>query len=953
MSLPSTPLSTRSASPTGGSSDILTPGQKVKAMLAQFESDSESDKENQLKARRPTTKPNTSDVTSSYERAQSPGADENEDEDEDEDIVMPKGRMAARMQAQTQEENSNSPKTNESAFERVSKALRAQKEDRDDGVQKEAYKDHDDAIASSDDDLPTAGLTRKLAKGKKQSEESDGSQSRSLSRARSFSPLFMSSPAKQRDEPSEPSDLDSSADDEPKPKDNSRLQALIAQKRKEREERERIEAEKKAARAAQNEKFSSDVLSGEESADDGADGGSSGRKLTQQSRPSRKASKKALEEMHRETQRMSRNMQLAHQAQTKKKITKESFFARFNIGQPNAQNAPASSSTSGSQNSSDGENQKGRETPGTSPVLEPADKPTKEKSTNGKQKATEPTMEAELPTIEEVMAGAHLQNREPIVARAEVPAKGARTKTPESLPESKELRKPPVRVQLSRRSVAQNQEDDSDSDLEVVTEPAKCRKLEAFEKLPAKQLEESRSMLKLKALANLTSPSRAKTSMDFGQLSASLLAKARQQAARERQERIGELRAKGIIIETADERAAMEDQIENLVEKARKEADDIAKMERKSSKKDGEDDDDDGDDDFVLSGSEDEEGYGAGDDEEDDEEGEKEDEDDDQSNAVHGEQGLIDSEAGNDEDSGDEQVDAMSADEGVVPTARRKRPTRVISDDEDDEEPQHKAQANPATPNKNASQPMEFPGMAGPSSMTMGLTQAFAGTLGASQQGSQQNSPAMFPTLPNPENATQPSSPMVIKDSQGQRAETDIFAGFAPSETAGPESPAAREMSIFSQLPDPTQDAGFVLSPFDPAKRFLDPSQSTTETVLLSQSTELPALQRKGKHLRRGRADDNANANGEKDGGDFEVDASAFDVMKKANKKKSSDPFDRKKSKAKDIVEEAAEESEDEYAGLGGASDDSDAEEDAYDSTMINDNSGERVDEKQLAALNA
>jgi mediator of replication checkpoint protein 1 len=52
-------------------------------------------------------------------------------------------------------------------------------------------------------------------------------------------------------------------------------------------------------------------------------------------------------------------------------------------------------------------------------------------------------------------------------------------------------------------------------------------------------------------------------------------------------------------------------------------------------------------------------------------------------------------------------------------------------------------------------------------------------------------------------------------------------------------------------------------------------------------------------------------------------------------------------------VEDAAEESDDEYAGLGGASDDGEDEEDAYDRQMINDNSAETVDEKQLAALNA
>ena len=94
----------------------------------------------------------------------------------------------------------------------------------------------------------------------------------------------------------------------------------------------------------------------------------------------------------------------------------------------------------------------------------------------------------------------------------------------------------------------------------------------------------------------------------------------------------------------------------------------------------------------------------------------------------------------------------------------------------------------------------------------------------------------------------------------------------------------------------------------------------------------------------------------EQEEGDFEIDASAFDVMKTASKKskKQNELFDRKKSKAKDVVEDAAEESDDEYAGLGGASDDdADDEENALDREMINDNSRERVDAKQLAALNA
>lgn len=644
-------------------------------------------------------------------------------------------------------------------------------------------------------------------------------------------------------------------------------------------------------------------------------------------------------------------MQLTHQAQTKKKITKESFFAKFNFGQPRSQNAPGPSSSqnsANSQNSSDVEAQRDRDTPRTSPVTGPIDNPAGHESTN--EKDGEEEADVELPPIGEVLAGTHLQNLEPAAEREEEAGmEQSRQKTSDPKAERKQLKKPPVRVRLSRQSVAQHQEEDSDSDLEVVTSVGEGRRIAAFENLPSKKMEEPASMTKLKALAHIISPSRDHGSMDHAQLNALLLAKARQQAAEEKKARIEELMAKGITVDTAEDRAAMEDEIENLVEKARQEADDIAKKERRE-KKPGQDDDEEEDADFELSGSEDEQV--AGDNDEDEEE-----EDEQHAEAENVGEGMINNEAGEGEESADEQSEAMSADEADVPSTRRKRPTRVVSDDEDDEEaPVPATPVNPITPNKGSAQRLEFPGMPGSNGMPLRLTQAFAGTLGGSQQGSMPNSPGMIPTLPDPTSMAvraQSNSQEIVKDSQGEPAQTtDIFAGYAASDAGAPESPAAREMSEFSQVPAPTQDAGFVLSPFDPSKRFLDSPPSTVETVLVGQTQDSPAKQRQGKHLRRGRVEEKPAVEEQKQG-DFEVDASAFDVMKKSSKKKASVPFDKKKSNAKDVVEEAAEESDDEYAGIGGGSDDSDGEEDRYDEQMVNDNSGETVDEKQLAALNA
>ena len=75
--------------------------------------------------------------------------------------------------------------------------------------------------------------------------------------------------------------------------------------------------------------------------------------------------------------------------------------------------------------------------------------------------------------------------------------------------------------------------------------------------------------------------------------------------------------------------------------------------------------------------------------------------------------------------------------------------------------------------------------------------------------------------------------------------------------------------------------------------------------------------------------------------------------MRRAAALKNADQiFDKSKSHAKEIVDEAAEESEDEYAGLGGASDDEVGEEDEDDRGMIDldENIGEG-DEGKLAGL--
>ncbi|KAH8703279.1 MRC1-like domain-containing protein [Talaromyces proteolyticus] len=949
MSSPSTPRR-RSESPDHEAADspatMLTPGQKIKAMLAEFDSDSES--ENVLSTVNEPLQPvhsklSSHTLTTNYN-------DDDEDDDEDAVVFAPRGRMASRMQGlENEQAKPTASKQAETAYERVARTLRATSED---SVSENANKSTEEQ--PSGDDLPSTSFKKRLF-NKKTSElhatttKQDSARPR---RDRSETPLFVG-------DESEP-ELGNAEEPEAKKIEeskNARFLALIQQKRKEREERERIEAEKKAARAEKAKQFSSDVLSRENSDDDPE----SARKLTQQARPTRKASKKALEEMNRETQRMSRNMQLTHQARTKRKLTKESFLARFNGDQQKGaslenitdRGLPTISSSS-APSSSDGEANREKATPPTSPIrTEDNDKTTATTHDVG-------NIDTEFSTIEESRSQVNPDNLQDTVTVQQIellesvaPSELVVEKTEAA---RKELNKPPVRVRVSRQEIAQHQQEASDDELEVITSPGRCRKLAAFENLPSRNAQESKSMLTLKLLAHLTSPTRTK-SMSPAELGASLRLQARQQALQERRERIEELRARGIFIETAEEREAMEADVEDLVEKARQEGEEIARREKAARGKNSNgDENDEEDDDYILSDSEDEEDEEEEEEEvnndSDDEEG---DEDEEQVEQVNETNGLVENEADEASESDDEQSKVASLvdkDEAATQRKRGRNRMRIVSDDEDEDEdiqqPQEiKTPAKSIAPSVGSAQRPYFPDIPGTSSFDMSLTQAFAGTLAEDQSDAGEDSLDAIRSLPDPRlSATQNftlalDSQVMVKDSQELHHEViDLFAGYTQSDMRISESPAP------SQFPEPTQDAGFVLSPFDPSKRFMEPPVSTIDTVIIPQN-ESPVMRKR--RLQRGRpvelSDDENDS--------FEIKASAFDVMKKAAKSKSTVPFDKINSKAKEHVDDAAEESEDEYAGLGGASDDEDGAENDYDREMINDQSGEVVDEKELAALNA
>jgi mediator of replication checkpoint protein 1 len=1027
-------MSSPAASPfpvsNGGSSPaILTPSRRVKALLAQFD-DSDSGDE----ALRPKLKPafeidasgqQVSGV-STVQRSQSE-SDETEDEDEDVLPTAPRGRLAARLQAQNVGDNDSHSDTGSggNAYNRI----KSQMQGLDAKPADPPNATNASGQSSSEDELARVATKRRLLKRKSSPVIEDPQR---VASSRSLPPLFFPSPpAAKRRAPSPQSEEHSDLDDlpaNPLTSNNSRFLELVEKHRKQRLAQEAADIVKRAARVKQLQSLSktSGRQRGSSPADDSdedSDQSNHGvsRNMLKASRPTRKASKKAIEEMNRETQRMTRNMQLAHQAKTKKKITKESLLARFNFPIPGAnrigvEDDHTKSVTASSVPTSDAEGGRKHDTPPTSPLLpESADKRMTFLSLPPAEVFDTVALghqdEEELPRMEDILT----QTANPVdkgKGRAEE-VRSEEITGPITVPNGRKEPRP-IRVKWSKEDAVIARAADSDSDLEIVTSQSKSRKFAAFETLPSRKAQEKPSHLALRSLAHITDTSdKKRSSMNTAQLEADLRKAARLQARKERQDKIEELKAKGVVIQSAEEREKDQQEVEDLVERARQEAAEIQKREKATAKKDGtfvedglDDDDSDEEDDGDFEDDDDAQVENVDDEEdEEDEEGSDEEgedaEDEEGGIALDGPtEDLIDQEAeeqGSDDESeedadadqletfiddGEEDVDISQN----VP--RRSRNTRVLSDDEDEDStnedgpsPSLPALAKTTEEAQDPSLPVPaktpqsvprsarkmIPGLQISDDLPMGLTQAFAATMADSQsqdttsQTQERDSFAVTRELPSPgfpivPNLHRLESLDVITDSQpaSQTQPLDLDLSFSQSQQV-PQSPAGIASTQLSQMPfEPTQDVGFVLSPFA-ENRFDTPLRggaphSTIETVILpmDDDEQSPILQRRGR-LRRGRvatmSDDEA--------GDVEKDNSAFDVMRRAAARKEAESlFDKSKSHAKDIVDDAAEESEDEYAGLGGASDDEVGEEDEDDRKMIDhDEKVGHGDEAKLAGL--
>ncbi|KHN99386.1 DNA replication checkpoint mediator, MRC1 domain protein [Metarhizium album ARSEF 1941] len=954
----------RASSPASrvGSPGPLTPRSKIRALLATVESS--DDEESQTGNKKPK-----SSLISQLPRkmCSSPRRAQDDESDESDVAIRPRGKLASRMQgggAAATESASRSPATAESARDRVRRMLQRE----------EAEKQGNSATGDDeDDDLPTA--PRRLTRRAPVDDESDADAAETAPRPNSPG-LFVSSPM--RPSPAKSAAAGDDSDNDLPPLKSERFKALVERKRQERLAREAAEEAVRAERRAQQEHLASELeqLVSDEDVD-GITDDEGGRRLTQEARPSRKASRKAIEEMNRETQRMARSMQLAHDAKTRKKISKASLFERFSykpVGWSEVRLPGANSSSRPTTPQSDVEMGEAFTPPSSPPLDKQHDQLVNENAAVPKE-----GMEA---------AAQGRVDREISLIPASV----------EAGQQSKPKRRVRVRLPVAPMNAAVI---DADGDLQITTS-AKDKIDALFANIPSKKSGEAQSLQIFRALAQVKSPGKEsrgrkdQSKMSPGELQAYLQLKARQQAKLERDRRLEILKGQGIIIQTAEERERQEQEVEDIVAKARQEAQKIMEEERgeakRQQKKNGQvdplawDDSDDEENQVAAQGvdAEASEVEISG----------SEDEDEDEAEADNAEEveraanPLFDEEADSSVSEAETSVQSEDgADEMEQPGPRQRRARNmatVLSDDESEVEatpkpvkvtttqmtPAGAGTISPFAPGSvlRSARKTFIPGLPVQGPAGLGLTQIFAGTMDSqvsySEGGPTQSMMPDFDHFPDSNFSATMDEPAEETTVDSQQEETQgVQLNLSQSQMHGLGTLIADGMQTqTSEMLELSQDAGLQqLSPL--RDRFIEPPFSTVDTVMVEKQNEDTAQEspivRRGR-LRR-RMDMSVAETAIPETSEPRTpgaQGNAFQAMRDAARKEKrlrvAEDFDRRKSKAKEMVEEQAEESEDEYAGLGGVDgEDSDHDSDGSVAEMIDDAAGNDNDERKLAAFYA
>ena len=748
-----------------------------------------------------------------------------------------------------------------------------------------------------------------------------------------------------------------------------------------------------------------------------------------------------MEEMSRETQRMARNMHLQHQAITKKKITMQSLLDRFNF-KPSAEEGsllptpPATSSTL----ESVAEIVRSTEPSSPSTSCNPADGIDVNTHEDGDRVCGNDHVPDNAQLIEEYSPPAvplsvattlpstllgrfqqgHIDQNSEAGGSGRASEQEVKVKRPKRV-----LNRPWLRRTLVPKH---SSNPDSDSELEII--PVSRAKAALSAHIPVGKENESHSLLVLRACAQLNQPDEpaphlAKRSMTLAEMQAMLRQRARKQGISERLEYLDELRKRGIVPQTAEERAKEEATIEMLVEKARLEAEAIQKQERATARKEGkegsEDEflDDSSDyeeaewhDELELSGSEednmpDEEDTGDVETDEDEDARELANAESPPTAAVEttpeaGQRLLIQNDT---RPIANHENDVNEADSDGQSTTFMGRPSRrvrqIISDDEEGiSTPPPSTVQVPKSVEK-----LDVPKVSIAQKPVLGLTQLFAGTMAQEQIVDPLSTPD---SVQQPENQldflrqlSAPSLPCSINDiiqAQNLPQEELIVRDSHPLSwransrltSLGDElydaSPSPDPTDMFSapqalpsptqilDIPDPTQDVGFSHLRYTESQDHLPTPLGTVETLLSPSQVSLTKksaarrlVKRNGKCVgRRARVSSESDA---ADGDESDIDgasderehigplASANDVLLKGTNTANASEvpmFDKRKSHAKELVDEHAEESEDEYAGLGGASDDDNrSDNEDEDMSDLLDDEAQDIDEQELAALMA
>ena len=768
----------------------------------------------------------------------------------------------------------------------------------------------------------------------------------------------------------------------------NRLQELVARKRREREEKE------KAARHSSDVDQQSDASdsiptsrkekSAAASRNASENEGSDPAEAAKKTRPSRKASKKAMEEMARETQRMSRNMQLSHQLKTRTKFTTADLFKKMGFRQPKQTETDSAQTSAGSSSpakpQSDRELPSHMETPPSSPPSlagNSAKRASHAASHDPAARAGEEAAVDDLPTLGELLSSS------PPEPLGDTAAKVSR----QSDGPSQKPNKPSLKKFLKSAKRPSKPVSDDDDDLEIV-QPKKPSRISALDQAEGKKGSESRSMLALRALAHINDHNhdrRLKGTLERSELNSLLTRRAREQAQIEKMEKIQALKDKGIYIETEEEKERNQMQIESMIDRARREADELAKREKEAAKREGREVENDGldsdeDEDFApseegedaeegdvqFSGSEDEDHEIAEDEGSEEDEGDEADDEDEEMEEAEArddqpKNALFD-DAAEDESEGENEdklyngfdVGAQHKLQTPRPITKRKR--LVVADDEDDDEDEQLPPITPApqtakTPGSKSSLVQAF-GFDQHKSPAGGLSQFFGGTMAQSQTQTQGNDddrdpnsqddslaflrgqgPVLVP--PFSDALEEPTQDYVVQDSQTAQSSaaksSPANAAFNISSETARHSSATQESPMF----EATQDMGFAkgFSPMVGGYQQNQPDPDNALEITISEQPESPIVERKSR-LKRGRREsaveveasdqDVIEASSVVDEAETDEDApNAFSHMQKAAKRKEAlEAFDKKTSKAKNMFEEQAEESEDEYNGVGGVSDD-------------------------------